>query len=211
MGYLGDPRPGLNPSYHDIGENTETTQVEFDPEVTSYEKLLERFWSCHSPSRSRSRQYMSVIFPHSDEQERIAKASLATQKSSSKQEVATVIIRTNPTDMTLAEGYHQKFTLQNTTEVFSACGIKSPTELIDSPMAARLNGYLAGHGDYAELKKEITSFGLPVSVQKKVLRFVKRRQHGYRSDDDDEEAAEESEPKKDGGDLNVPASACARK
>ena len=56
-------------------------EVSFDPELTSYDELLETFWSIHNPT-SRNRQgwdfgsqYRSAIFFHDAEQERQAIAS----------------------------------------------------------------------------------------------------------------------------------------
>ena len=34
----------VGPSYHVLGDNTESLHIEFDPTVTSYSALLEFFW-----------------------------------------------------------------------------------------------------------------------------------------------------------------------
>ncbi|MDZ7761250.1 MAG: peptide-methionine (S)-S-oxide reductase [Desulfovermiculus sp.] len=63
VGYSGGKKP--NPTYHDLGDHTETLQVDYDPEAVSYPKLLEVFWESHSPEQSAlSRQYMAAVFYH---------------------------------------------------------------------------------------------------------------------------------------------------
>ncbi|MCA9003523.1 MAG: peptide-methionine (S)-S-oxide reductase MsrA, partial [Planctomycetes bacterium] len=58
--------------------------VTFDPSVISYEDLLDWFWRLHDPTTLNRQgadvgtQYRSVIFFHSPEQERIARASRDT-------------------------------------------------------------------------------------------------------------------------------------
>ena len=44
----------------------------YDPEQTSYEKLLDLFWNNHDSTACLSRQYMSAIFYHSEEQKALA-------------------------------------------------------------------------------------------------------------------------------------------
>jgi methionine-S-sulfoxide reductase len=74
VGYAGGARE--NPTYHQLGDHTETLQIDYDPAKISYEKLLEIFWEEHDPtSRSWSRQYKAVVFYHDDEQKRLAIAS----------------------------------------------------------------------------------------------------------------------------------------
>jgi len=49
-----------NPTYRDVCSGTtghaEAVQVEFDPDVVSYERLLEIFWDCHDPTTIPNRR-----------------------------------------------------------------------------------------------------------------------------------------------------------
>lgn len=79
-GYAGGAVP--YPSYEMVhtGEtgHAEVVQVEFDPAVVSYEKLLGVFWSCHDPTslnrqgEDEGPQYRSVIFYHNLDQKEAA-------------------------------------------------------------------------------------------------------------------------------------------
>jgi peptide-methionine (S)-S-oxide reductase len=79
-GYAGGNIP--NPSYEMVHEgftgHAEVVMVDFDPEVISYEDLLNVFWKSHDPTTidrqgpDEGPQYRSVIFYHSEEQRRAA-------------------------------------------------------------------------------------------------------------------------------------------
>lgn len=84
-GYCGGTTE--NPTMEEVyGGNTghaESVQVTFDPTIISYEKLLEVFFHLHDPTTIQQPgtldagdEYRSVIFYHSDEQERIGKAAI---------------------------------------------------------------------------------------------------------------------------------------
>ena len=61
------------PNYGNMGDHTETVQVDYDPGRITYARLLEIFWGSHRPtSRNGSRQYMNAIFYHNEEQRRLA-------------------------------------------------------------------------------------------------------------------------------------------
>ncbi len=74
-----------NPSYLDvlsrITGHAEVAQIEYDPEIVSYQELLTIFWQIHDPTSlnrqgaDRGEQYRSVIFYHTPEQEIEARVS----------------------------------------------------------------------------------------------------------------------------------------
>ena len=56
--------------------HTEAVKIEFDPNVISYEQLLDTFWAEHNPSGYKPKvQYKSAIWPQNDAQEAAARAS----------------------------------------------------------------------------------------------------------------------------------------
>ncbi|MFB4163581.1 peptide-methionine (S)-S-oxide reductase [Alteribacillus sp. JSM 102045] len=69
VGYTGGTKE--NPTYRNIGDHTESIQIDFDPEVISYEQLLKIFWENHNLLQKllfRNRQYMSLLVYHNDSQ-----------------------------------------------------------------------------------------------------------------------------------------------
>jgi peptide-methionine (S)-S-oxide reductase len=74
-----------NPTYYEVASKTtghaESLQLQFDPKIISYEKILDIFWATHDPTSlnqqgyDRGPEYRSVIFYHNDEQKRIAEES----------------------------------------------------------------------------------------------------------------------------------------
>ena len=76
VGYTGgDVR---NATYRDHGTHAEAIEIEFNPEVVSYRKILEFFFQIHDPStlnrqgNDRGTSYRSGIYYVNDEQLRIA-------------------------------------------------------------------------------------------------------------------------------------------
>ncbi len=117
VGYAGGRTK--NPTYEDVcGHGTghaEVVQVEYDPALISYEKLLEIFWTGHNPTTLNRQgpdvgdQYRSVIFFHGPEQEKAARASKAALEKSKrwKDPVVTEIL---PAPVFYrAEDYHQQY------------------------------------------------------------------------------------------------------
>jgi peptide-methionine (S)-S-oxide reductase len=82
-GYAGGQVP--HPSYEmvctGLTGHAEVVQIEYDPTVVSFEKLLEVFWKCHDPTTLNRQgpdfgtQYRSIILYHNDDQKRAAQKS----------------------------------------------------------------------------------------------------------------------------------------
>ena len=77
VGYTGGDAE--EPTYGSVcgGDgHTEAVKIEFDPNVISYEQLLDTFWAEHNPSGYKPKvQYKSAIWPTSESQREIAIAS----------------------------------------------------------------------------------------------------------------------------------------
>jgi methionine-S-sulfoxide reductase len=171
VGYSGGTTG--SPTYSAIGDHTETVQVDYDPTVVSYEDLLAVFWDSHNPlAQPYSRQYRAAVFVHDDEQRAAAEASFAREAIGRGARILTVI---EPlTSFTRAEDYHQKYWLRRVDLIFdelTAC-YETDRDLVDSLAAARLNGYLGGHGDAEQLQREIARFGLSVEAQELLVELT---------------------------------------
>lgn len=117
VGYIGGHTE--NPVYKEVCSDTtghaEAVQVDYNPEIVSYDTLLELFWRVHNPTTLNRQgpdigsQYRSAIFYHSPEQKAAAEASKAHLQQSGKlnQPVVTEIVPA--TIFYSAEAYHQQY------------------------------------------------------------------------------------------------------
>ncbi len=117
VGYIGGTTE--NPTYREVCSHTtghaEAVEVEFDPAVVSYERLLEVFWDCHDPTTLNRQgpdvgtQYRSAIFCHTPEQERAARASKERLEESGRLRRTIVTQIVPATTFWCAEEYHQRY------------------------------------------------------------------------------------------------------
>lgn len=173
VGYSGGTKK--SPTYHDLGDHTETIQLDYDPAQISYKELLAIFWQGHSPgSRPWSRQYMAAVFFHNDQQKRLALETRDQAAARIKGEVFTQILPSG--EFYLAEDYHQKYFLRRYPELLRELTAIYPAtkDFVASTAAARLNGYVAGYGTRAGLETEISSLGLSPAGTKRLLGMVSR-------------------------------------
>jgi len=172
VGYAGGEKP--NPTYHDLGDHTESVQVDYDPKMVSYDELLEVFWESHSPTRrSWSRQYMPAVFFDSDEERRLAEASKERLERRLDRQIRTRVLPVRT--FTPAEDYHQKYRLRQDTVVLRDLQRYYETDrgLTNSTAASKLNGYLYGCGSLEELRSELGGFGLSDEGNERVIRVVR--------------------------------------
>lgn len=172
MGYAGGTL--VDPTYHRLGDHTEALQLDFDPHAVSYEELLAMFWASHAPGRgSHSRQYMAAVFCETAVQLEQASASRARIAARSGLTVETPV--TAGARFYRAEDYHQKYHLRRYRDLVGELAAYSPTQLVDSTVAARLNGYVAGRGTLERLHEELASFGLSASANTQLEKLVRGR------------------------------------
>lgn len=120
VGYTGGQTK--NPTYEEVCSDTtghaEAIEMEFDPEVVPYKKLLEIFWTSHDPTQKDRQgpdvgsQYRSAIFYHDEEQKKEAERSKAAQQEKLARPIMTEI--TEATTFYPAEEYHQRYIQKKT-------------------------------------------------------------------------------------------------
>ena len=135
-GYMGGSLK--NPSYEAICTGTtghaEVIQIHYDPELISYEHLLERFWIAHDPTTFNRQgadvgtQYRSAIFTHSDEQYNLAQSSKQSAKSKFADPIVTEISPASP--FYPAENHHQNFYRENPEHPYCRSVIRPKLQLL---------------------------------------------------------------------------------
>lgn len=108
-----------NPTYKEVcsGEtgHAEVIQVEFDPELISFDELLEVFWTVHDPTQLNRQgndvgtQYRSIILYENDHQKLIADRSIK-EFEASKMYIGNFTTQLVPLEVFYpAEDYHQNY------------------------------------------------------------------------------------------------------
>jgi peptide-methionine (S)-S-oxide reductase len=122
-GYAGGFTP--NPTYEEVCSagtgHAEVVLAVFDPNVTSYEAMLQLFWENHDPTQGMRQgndvgtQYRSAIYVHDDAQRSAAEASKAMYQerltAAGHGEITTDIVDAGP--FYYAEDYHQQYLAKN--------------------------------------------------------------------------------------------------
>ncbi len=117
VGYMGGHFP--NPCYLDvlsrITGHAEVVQIEYDPQLVSYEDLLAVFWDIHDPTTlnrqgpDKGEQYRSVIFFHNEQQAEAARQSKAKLQVSGRFERDIVTEIKHKSEYYLATEEHQQY------------------------------------------------------------------------------------------------------
>jgi methionine-S-sulfoxide reductase len=174
VGYAGGEK--RNPTYYDLGDHTETVQVDYDPTQTSYEGLLAVYFSRHNGcAADGSRQYMSAVFYHNDTQRKLALDIRDHERAKRGASGAAQILPMQT--FYVAEDYHQKYVLRQDASLmkeFKAM-YPDPKDFMNSTAAARINGYLVGHGSKELIQKEIDQLGLSPEARQRLFGLWDRR------------------------------------
>lgn len=135
-GYSGGST--VNPTYKEVTTgktgHAEVTQIKFNPNIISFKELLEIFWKTHDPTTLNRQgsdigtQYRSVIFYHSEDQQKLA------EEYKRKLEEAKIFEDPIVTEITAfdkfytAESYHQDYYEQNKSQPYCSFVITPKVE-----------------------------------------------------------------------------------
>lgn len=120
-GYMGGET--INPTYEQICTGTtghaEVIQVEFDPEIVSFEQILQVFFTVHDPTTLNRQgndigtQYRSAIFYHDDNQKSMAEQVVQDMTAEGIWPNPIVTEVTEISTFYPAEAYHQDYYARN--------------------------------------------------------------------------------------------------
>ncbi len=118
-GYIGGETE--NPSYHEVCSGTtghaEAVEITFDPEVVSYDTLLDVFFATHDPTQLNRQgndvgtQYRSGVFTLSEEQAAAARAAIERAGDIWSGDIVTEV--TEAGTFHAGEDYHQDYFANN--------------------------------------------------------------------------------------------------
>lgn len=137
-----------NPTYEAVCNGTtghaECTQIIFNPDVVSYDELLEIFWKTHDPTTLNRQgndvgtQYRSVIFFHNEEQKQKAEYY---KKKLEEENIWNDPIVTEISPLTVfykAEKYHQDYYENNSSQSYCAFVITPKIEKFEKVFKDKL-------------------------------------------------------------------------
>ena len=119
---------GGNPSYETVSSgrtgHAEAIQIEFDPNIISYEKLLEVFFKLHDPTTLNQQgndigtQYRSAVFYHDEKQKETAKSVKSKIEAEKVYEKPIVTEIVQFEKFFKAEDYHLDYYAKNSDQPY---------------------------------------------------------------------------------------------
>lgn len=175
VGYAGGSTS--NPTYRQMGDHTETVEIDFDPDIISVEDILNVFWNHHNPvniNDYKGQQYMSLLLYHDEKQrERMVEVIEKRTRESHKGETLTLIAPYE--GLHLAEDHHQKYYLKRYPDAYGKLNILYPNhnDLVNSTLAARLNGLAKGYTNLERITNEIPQWPMSITNQKMMIDSIR--------------------------------------
>ena len=143
-GYAGGTPP--NPSYEAVCSgmtgHAEVVQITFDPDVVSYEDLLDIFWVVHDPTTLNRQgadtgtQYRSVIFTYGEAQHDAAEAAIEQAQKAFADPIVTEL--SPAPEFYSAEAYHQEYYAHNPMQGYCRVVIAPKLQKFMTKFAERL-------------------------------------------------------------------------
>lgn len=137
-----------NPNYHELHYgntgHAEVIQIEFNPNIISYNELLEIFWKIHNPTTINQQgndigeEYRSIILYHSPEQHSAAVKSIKELDESRYYDKPAVTEIVPFSNFYTAEEYHQNFYNKNREKAYCQIVIDPKVSKFRKEFASKL-------------------------------------------------------------------------
>ncbi len=137
-----------NPAYREVCEgrtgHAEVVQLSYNPEVVSYETILEVFWKTHDPTTLNRQgndvgtQYRSVIYYHDEEQRQLAQ-TYKEKLDASGAFTDPIVTEISPMDVFYpAEEYHQNYYNNNPGQGYCSFVVRPKVEKFKQVFGSKL-------------------------------------------------------------------------
>ena len=116
-GYTGGEND--NPDYRNHPGHAEALEIEYDPEVTDFKRILDFFFQIHNPTtlnqqgNDKGTSYRSAIFFQNEEEKQVAEEMIEIVNESGRWEDRVVTTLEPFTRFWPAEDYHQDYLQKN--------------------------------------------------------------------------------------------------
>lgn len=137
-----------NPTYEEVCNGTtghaEVTQITYDPDMITFDELLEVFWKTHDPTTLNRQgndvgtQYRSVIFYHDEEQKQLAQKYKEELNKSGAWDKPIVTEISPLTNYFEAEDYHQDYYANNPNQGYCTFVIAPKVEKFEKVFKDKL-------------------------------------------------------------------------
>lgn len=166
-----------NPTYRQLGDHTETVEIDFDAGIVSLETLLNVFWSNHNPiniNDYKGQQYKSLILFRDPVQNNVIQDVMRSTEEQGKGILGTEIAPF--TVFYPAEERHQKYYLKRHPDAINKLRTFFPTdeELTNATLAARLNGLAKGYTNLEKIINEIRTWPISGEEQEENIQLIKQ-------------------------------------
>lgn len=177
VGYAGGTTS--DPTYRQMGDQTETVEMDFDPDIISLEDILNVFWNHHNPvniNDYKGRQYMSLLLYHDEKQRDTMHQVMEVRKSGGKDKGETLTTIAPYDGLHSAEDKHQKYYLKRYPDAFDKLSrlYSSHDDLVNSTVAARLNGLAKGYTNLERITNEIGQWPMNVINQRILIDVIRK-------------------------------------
>ncbi|MFF2092801.1 peptide-methionine (S)-S-oxide reductase MsrA [Paenibacillus sp. NPDC058174] len=175
VGYAGGTTPA--PTYREMGDHSETVQLQYDPNQLAFQQLVELFWQSHNPiniNGYKGTQYMSLLFYHDEEQEEVIRQVIENRIKQGYDQPETRIAAYAA--FYPAEDRHQKYYLQRYPDAMDKLTALYPDkqELYGSTLAARLNGLAKGYTSMERIRSELEDWNIGSGERMEMLELLRR-------------------------------------
>lgn len=175
VGFAGGTKD--NPTYRQLGDHTETVEMDFDSCIVSLETILNVFWSYHNPvniNDYKGQQYRSLVLFRDPIQHSVIREVMRTSEEQGKGKLDTEVAPY--TGFYLAEDRHQKYYLKRYPDAIKKLRTFFPTdeELTNATLAARLNGLAKGYTNLEKIINEIRTWQVSREEQEEIIHLIKR-------------------------------------